>query len=401
MQIIGLMSGTSVDGIDAALIEITGKGFELTVHLHHGQTTPYPPELRSRILAVCAGQPLSMAEFADLDDAIAQVFAAAAQALQAAVPRSEVQVIASHGQTVYHRPPPASRTEAATALGYSLQLGRGAVIAERTGIMTISNFRAADIARGGQGAPLVPPVDVALFSHPTRSRCIQNIGGIGNVTVLPAWDRQSPTPPPVRGWDTGPGNALIDMAVQRLSGGQQTYDRHGAWASQGTPAVDLIDTWLQQPYFQAPPPKSTGREYFSPAYLDSCWQEMDALQLSDCDRLATLTDFTAATIAHSYQQFLAQMPAELLVCGGGSQNHYLRHCLSQRLPGVTVQSTSDYGIPADFKEAIAFAVLGFWRYQGTPGNLPTVTGARQLALLGDIHVPAQVQPLSLMESGQG
>ena len=424
MLIVGLMSGTSVDGVDAAAVEISGSGFNLTVDFICGQTTAYPPALRSQILDLCAGASINLAELAQLDDAIAHVFATAAQAIQADLSNRTIDLIASHGQTVFHRPPvrssPAhiaaelaagSRAGSRAAsgqiadvgntsehsrrptdgsmplsLGYSWQLGRGAAIAAHTGITTISNFRAADIGAGGQGAPLVPPVDLALFSQPGRSCCVQNIGGIGNVTVLPTWDRQAAPPvQDVRGWDTGPGNALIDMAVQRLSQGQQTYDRHGAWAAQGTPCEALIATWLRQPFFASPPPKSTGRELFSPAYLDACWQDLDVRELAAADRLATLTDFTAATIAHSYHTFLPHLPDEVLLCGGGSRNQYLCQCLQQRLPAMAVKSTEDYGISTDFKEAIAFAVLGFWKYQDTPGNLPSVTGATQWLPLGDVH----------------
>jgi anhydro-N-acetylmuramic acid kinase len=375
-RVIGLISGTSVDGIDAALVEIAGLETDLQVTLQAGATYPYPEDLRARILAVGSGASLSTAELADLDDAIAHQFAQAAQHLQQGHPPAHL--IGSHGQTVFHRPPdPITRT-----LGYSLQLGRGEMIAHLTGIPTVSNFRVADIAVGGQGAPLVPRVDAYLFSHPTEHRCIQNIGGIGNVAYLPpqsepGWEQR------ILGWDTGPGNMLIDLAVQHLSGGQQQYDRNGEWAAQGTPCQALVQQWLQQDFFQQPPPKSTGREQFGTDYLHQCLR--DAASLTAADLLATLTDFTAVSIAHSYQTYLPHRPDRVFLCGGGSRNLYLKQRLALHLAPTVVLTTDDVGISSDFKEAIAFAVLAYWRTHQTPGNLPNVTGAKRSMLLGEFH----------------
>jgi anhydro-N-acetylmuramic acid kinase len=439
MLVIGLISGTSVDGIDAALVEISNAP-GLTVNLLAGTTYSYPAALRDRILEVCGGAPLSMAELAELDDAIAHQFAAAAIAIQTG--HSPADLIGSHGQTVYHRPPEKDKGEkindkspslsfilhpSSFQLGYSLQLGRGALIAHFTRITTISNFRAADIAAGGQGAPMVPPVDVALLSHPSYNRCVQNIGGIGNVAYLPAarqvsgvgfqvsgedteaWrygdakdvilkspisSLQSPVkiPPPdshpprsILGWDTGPGNVLIDLAVEHLSGGTKTYDKDGAWAASGTPDVELVNRWLQQDFFRQRPPKSTGRELFSPVYLEQCLQDAGDRSLTAADLLATLTELTAASIADSYHRFLPQLPDQVLLCGGGSKNLYLRQRLQAHLVGSSVLTTDEVGLSADFKEAIAFAVLAYWRYQEIPGNLPEVTGAERTVLLGEIH----------------
>ncbi|HEY9845572.1 MAG TPA: anhydro-N-acetylmuramic acid kinase [Candidatus Caenarcaniphilales bacterium] len=377
-QVIGLMSGTSVDGIDATLVEISGTQADLQVKLLSARTHPYSASLKEQILAVCAGAPLSMVQLAALDDAIAQEFAQAALAVQAGVVPADL--IGSHGQTVYHQPP------TATALGYSLQLGRGAVIAEITGIPTISNFRTADIAAGGQGAPLVPRVDVCLLSHSSRSRCIQNLGGIGNLAYLPAVQQPERLGAGVRGWDTGPGNVLLDLAVQQLSGGAQTYDRDGAWAASGTPCQELVNQWLQQPFFQQPPPKSTGRELFNLDYLKACLADAASARLTDpADLLATLTEFTVASIELNYQRFLPQMPDEVLLCGGGSHNYYLQQRLQARLATIPVLTTDEVGLSADYKEAIAFAVLAYWRQQGIPGNLPSVTGARRALPLGEVY----------------
>lgn len=391
-RIVGLISGTSVDGIDAALVDISGMGYNLQVELVAAETVAYEPRLRQQILSVCEGAPLSMPDLAALDSAIATAFVNAAQQVQRH--QAPASLIASHGQTVYHQPPILSASGDVEQLGYSMQLGSGSAIAHQTGITTINNFRAADLAAGGQGAPLVPPIDVALFSHPTQHRCIQNVGGIGNLTYIPAWDKtQSQTVPQILGWDTGPGNALIDMAVQQFSDGVQQFDQDGAWGASGTPCTDLVDQWLQQPYFQQSPPKSTGRELFSRTYLDRCLADCQTYSLSPADCIATLTELTAASIADSYRRFLPRLPDQVLLCGGGSRNRYLITRLQHHLSAVQVMTTDDVGISSDFKEAIAFAVLGFWRQTQFPGNLPTVTGAQQAVLLGDIHQPPNSQPL--------
>jgi len=243
----------------------------------------------------------------------------------------------------------------------------------------------------------VPIVDACLLSQPDHDLAVQNIGGIGNVTYLPPRPQHHPKthlgmpnlalPTGIKGWDTGPGNALIDWAVTRLSNGQKTYDNNGDWAAQGTPSQPLIDSWLQAPFFQAAPPKSTGRELFSVGYGEACWADAQAKGLSDEDFLATLTDFTAATIELSYRQFLPQIPAETLVGGGGSRNAYLMARLQHRLPTSQVSSTNARQLDADYKEAIAFAILAYRRWQNTPANLPSVTGASRPCLLGEIWNP--------------
>ena len=431
-RVIGLISGTSVDGIDAALVEVTGTDVDLKVELLAGATYPYPAALREQILEVCAGASLSMAQLAQLDDAIALQFAQAAQEIQTG--NTPIDLIGSHGQTVYHRPPlyeqegereirdrergsttafgrggegfhsnsgnnnilqghrvtlsqghplTGSPSHPFTPLGYTLQLGRGEVIAQVTGIKTVSNFRVADIAVGGQGAPLVSKVDVCLLSSPSQHRCIQNIGGIGNLTYLPA--RQGNWLEAICGWDTGPGNALLDLAVQHFTNGSQTYDKDGAWARSGIPCQALVEQWLDQDFFQIPPPKSTGRELFGLDYLKQCLIQSEAYNLTPADMLATLTELTATSIVHSYRSFLPQMPDEVFLCGGGSRNLYLKQRLQELLEPVRVLTTDEAGVSADFKEAIAFAVLAHWRSLDIPGNLPPVTGARAAVPLGTIH----------------
>lgn len=396
MRIIGLMSGTSVDGIDAALTEVTGNGYAISARLIKGIVHPYPAEVRSRILALCDHQPITLAELAELDDAIAHHFIQAIQALE--IDLATVDLIGSHGQTLYHRPPSAER------LGYTQQLGRGDLIAHVTGCPTVSNFRVADIALGGHGAPLVPIVDACLLAQTDHDLAVQNIGGIGNVTYLPAPDSapnntsdsapnntpgNAPASAPgnIKGWDTGPGNALIDWAVTKFSEGQKSYDEDGAWAAAGMPNPPLIAQWLQQPFFQVPPPKSTGRELFGIEYAQRCWQMAADQGISPEDFLATLTDFTAATIELSYRRFLPGLPKEVLVGGGGSRNRYLMDRLQQRLPECRVVKTDSRQVDANYKEAIAFAVLAYWRWQGFPSNLPSVTGANRPCQLGEIWIP--------------
>ncbi|HZG41061.1 MAG TPA: anhydro-N-acetylmuramic acid kinase [Nodosilinea sp.] len=386
MRIVGLISGTSVDGIDAALVDIEGQGYDLAVNFIDGLTYPYPVDLRQQILSLCAGEAVSLEQLAHLDDAVAQTFATAAQALIAQA--GPATLVASHGQTVFHRPVgrPALPGQGPMRLAYTQQLGRGVAIAQHTGLPTVSNFRHADIEAGGEGAPLAPIVDLCLLSHPTERRCVQNLGGIGNVAYLPPWNRQG-SAPKVLGWDTGPANSLIDIAMHTLSAGALTYDVDGAWAAQGTPCLPLVSRWLEHPYFTQSPPKSTGRELFGWEFFNQCRQDAQGQGLGPQDLVATLTEFTAASVAHEYRTFLPALPERVLVCGGGSHNPVLMARLGARLPDIAVQTTDAVGLSASYKEAIAFAVLGYWQRQGFPGNLPTVTGAAGPVVLGHLSEP--------------
>lgn len=379
MKVIGLMSGTSVDGVDAALVEIFGEGNDLQVELLAGKTYPYPKPLQEDILAVCGGKALTMEEFSELDDAIAHYFAQCAQNLSD-ITQNTASLIGSHGQTVFHRPQK-------DTLGYSIQLGRGAIIAYETQQPTVSNFRLADIALEGQGAPLVPKVDGCLLSHPNLTRCVQNIGGISNVTYLPPrcennWEKN------ICGWDNGPGNSLLDLAVQRLTKGEKRYDKNGQWAAQGIPHQKLVQQWLENDFFQQPPPKSTGRELFGEAYFHRTWEDAQHNDLSPADYLASLSELTVCAIVQDYQTFLPRLPDTILLCGGGSQNLYLRHRLQQYFSNIEIKTTDQAGLDSQFKEAIAFAILAYWRYYNQfPGNLPQVTGAKQATVLGEINIP--------------
>ena len=369
---IGLMSGTSVDGIDAALVEISDRHNHLETNLIAGHTYAYPDDLRAEILAVCAGEARSLQQRCELDDRIAECFAKAAIAIMEKGDR-QPDLIGSHGQTLFHRPPVGEQ------MGYTVQLGRGAVIAELTGIKTVSDFRVADIEAGGQGAPLVSMLDVLLLSDPTKYRVCQNIGGISNLTYLPPNSIENQDQ--VFGFDNGTGNVLMDMVTQKLFG--ESFDRDGAIARQGQPNLGLIDQWLAQEFFVTAPPKSTGRELFSPNYLEDCLAECQ--HLSNYDILATLTEFTARAIAKSYRDFLPVFPDEVLIGGGGGRNGYLMERLQDLLAPAIVKCTDEFGMSGDSKEAIAFAVLGYLRLKERAGNLPSVTGAKRSVLLGKIY----------------
>jgi anhydro-N-acetylmuramic acid kinase len=365
---IGLMSGTSCDGIDAALVRVEGEGYELSIELLREQCTPYAPALKQEILALAEGQAVTAEAFGALDQAIGVAFAQSALTLtqRAGFRPEDITLIGSHGQTVHHRPPEE------TGLGFSLQLGSGTVLAHQTGIPAISNFRAADMALGGQGAPLVPMIDFMLYSQKDKVVCVQNLGGIGNVTYLPYQDREA-----VLAFDTGPGNMLLDGVVNRLTEGKQTYDQGGRWASQGSVQPERLAELLADPYLQRFPPKSTGREYFGSAYL----ARVLGWGLSGADLLATLTEWTARSVADSYRAFLPEMPEEVLLGGGGVHNHYLLTRLQDLLHPANVRVVPH----ADAKEAIAFALLAVLYQAGLPGNLPGVTGAKGPALLGTYH----------------
>jgi len=368
MRVIGLMSGTSVDGIDAALIEITPDWRVTTLAT---QTTPYPLALRAKLLALGEGQLISMLEVGQLHRDLGELYGRCVlDLIQEAGP---ADLIGCHGQTVAHQPPQEKQR------GFSLQLGDGAVIAAVTGIPVVSNFRARDLAEGGHGAPLVPYVDWLLGHDAQQNRCLQNIGGIANVSYLPAGGDQTT----VIAFDTGAGNMLLDLTVAQFSDGQARYDSNGAKARQGTVNLLLLQQLLAHPYMQQTPPKSTGRETFGAAYFQSWLARFP--ELSEADWLATFTEFTAQSIGRAYQQFLPRLPEVVYVSGGAVHNRYLMERLQSALPEVAVTTSQDLGIDPTYKEAICFAVLANLRWRGLTGNLPQVTQARQPLLLGDLH----------------
>ncbi len=381
MIIVGLISGTSADGIEAAVVEIYGTpptlDWKLLKHLH----VPHPETVRNEILKCFRPEYGTVDRLCALNFHIGEAFAdAALHAIEATgLKPSQVDLIGSHGQTMWHIP---SGTDAST-----LQLGEAAVIAERTGITTISNFRTRDMAAGGQGAPLVAYLDVLLLSHPTLTRAAQNIGGIGNVTYLPPLSLSGRA---VRGersafaFDTGPGNMLMDYAASRATGSTWTYDHNGTLATQGRRDQELLDELMQEPYLHEKPPKTTGRELFGAQFGARVWDNAKARGLSDNDIIATLTAFTARSIAQAYTDFLPMRPDEVIVSGGGAQNPTLMAMLREQLAPAKVLRSDDFGLAAEAKEAIAFAVLAYETWFNRPGNLPSATGARHPVILGNI-----------------
>lgn len=339
----------------------------------------FEPALQARVRALMPPACGSVAEVCELHMLLGAAFAGAASACVAAAGLSfeQVDLIASHGQTVYHQVK-AGHTPS------TLQLGAAAPIAELTGCTIVHDFRPHDMAAGGQGAPLAPYLDLLLWQHPSYTRALQNIGGIANVTFLPAGSSQAVSSNPVRAFDTGPGNILIDETTRLLSSGQRTFDQDGAWAAQGTIDQALIANWLNEPFFRQQPPKSTGREHFNRAYAEHLIAGARRQGLDDAGILATITALTAYSIADAYRRFLPALPDELIVSGGGARNQTLLRLLGQALPGVTVWRSDELGLPADAKEAVLFALLGYATLHGWPANLPSCTGAQHPVVLGSI-----------------
>ena len=364
---LGLISGTSADGIDAALVR-----FEPDCELVFGRTYPWNSALRARLIALGqGGDATSLDELGELDTILARVFAeVATRAIEeSGVDPGEVRAIGSHGQTVRHRP----ESKAA----FTWQMGDGNIIAERTGITTVADFRRRDVAAGGHGAPLMPAFHAAMLRAELEDRAVLNLGGIGNFTLLPGHAGEEPGQ--VRGFDTGPANALMDAWCERHLG--KPYDANGAFAASGRMDAGLLARLLDDPWFALPPPKSTGREQFHLPWLES---RLDDAALAPADVQATLLELTAITVADALQ---ATQPgtARVLVCGGGARNAVLMARLSARIPGAIVESTAAHGLDPDYVEAMGFAWLARETLAGRPGNLPGVTGAKGLRVLGAIY----------------
>ncbi len=360
---LGLISGTSADSIDAVLVRFRdGLPQTLASHAH-----PWPQSLRERMLAVAQGEAaLDLDAWGRLDVEIGYQFADAALHLLAhsGTPAKAVRAIGSHGQTLRHRP--------GGDYPFTLQLGDPSVIAERCHIDVVADFRRADVAAGGQGAPLLPALHAMLLGAPGRTRAVLNLGGIANLTVLAADGG-------VRGFDTGPANGLLDAWCQRQRG--EPFDRDGAFAGSGQVLPGLLEVLLADPYFALPPPKSTGREYF---HLDWLAAHAPVATLNPADVQATLLELTGRSVAQALAQY-APAADEVLVCGGGVHNQRLMQRLDELLAPCRLCSTSGYGIDPDFLEATAFAWLARQRLLKQPGNLPAVTGARGPRVLGAIY----------------
>ncbi|MFB3776111.1 MAG: anhydro-N-acetylmuramic acid kinase [Bryobacteraceae bacterium] len=360
MIVAGIMSGTSLDGIDVALVDIKGRRFRVLDFW----TVPYPARVRQALLKAS-----SAAEIARLHFLLGELYA---EAVAKSKPRPEL--IACHGQTIHHEGEPVRFL--GRKIASTLQIGAAAVIAERTGIAVVSDFRPRDIAAGGRGAPLVPFVDYLLFRHPRRTRVALNIGGIANVTIIPAGAR----PDEVVAFDTGPGNMVIDALVEEYTGGRCTFDKDGKFAAEGCVDKALLARLLAAPYYRKRPPKTAGREQYGRAFVE----RLLGTRRPMVDLVATAAVLTAATIALGIRRFAPGPVDEVIVSGGGARNPAIMGHLAAFLPGVAIASSSAFGIESDAKEAIAFAILGYQTWRGRPSNLPSATGARHAVMLGSI-----------------
>ncbi len=361
---IGLMSGTSMDAMDAVLVDLA-PGFPV---LQEQVSIPLPARLRSQLQNLCHPGDNEIEAMAQADLAVAILSAEAVNNLLqvANIPAAAIRAIGSHGQTIRHLP----------TIGNTLQIGNPSLIAEQTAITTVADFRRRDMAAGGEGAPLVPAFHEAIFRHPNRTRVIANIGGISNITVLPAAADQ-----PVIGFDTGPGNTLMDDWCYRHSG--RRYDKNGQWAATGTVSEELLSILLADNFFQRKPPKSTGREYFHHAWL---WHGLSHLETPPCgeDVQASLVELTSRSMANAIQQHAPDCQ-DVYICGGGAQNAILMQSLRDNLSGFQVSTTEELGLSSEWVEAVAFAWLARQTLLGLPGNLPAVTSASGRRILGGIY----------------
>ncbi|MGB8539354.1 MAG: anhydro-N-acetylmuramic acid kinase [Acidobacteriaceae bacterium] len=384
MTVAGIMSGTSADGIDVAFTRITPHPDDpaapaLKLLGHAG--FPFPPALRRAVLAAMNADAIATAELARLNWRLGQAYA---EALEAALERypCRLDLVGCHGQTIYHQATPARYLGREASCTW--QIGEMAMLAEQSGVPVVSNFRPADMVVGGQGAPLVPLLDYVLFRHPTRGRVLQNLGGIGNLTALPP----KAGPLQVVAFDTGPGNMVIDQLMQQLFG--KRFDRGGKTGARGTVIKPVVSARLREPFFAARPPKTAGREQFGGDYTVRFLEACRKAGGSPEDVIASATALTAESVALAYSSFLfktmRKAPVDFIVSGGGARNLTLMQMLHERLEplGCTVRASDDLGLPAEAKEAAAFALLAYETWHRRPGNIPSATGAARPAILGEI-----------------
>lgn len=382
LLVFGLMSGTSADGIDVALARISGAPPHLNAKLLGHSSFNFPAALRKEILRVAEQQPISAGELSQLNFRLGNIYADAVLAAcrRFKVAPKRVDLIGNHGQTIFHQGRPSSYFGRPTAS--TLQIGEGSIIAARTGITTVSDFRPADMALGGQGAPLVPYVDYLLYRHPKLGRLSLNVGGIANITVIPAGAR----PEQAFAFDTGPGNMLIDALVQHFSHGRQRFDRDAHIAQSGRSIPKLLNELMKDSYLRLKPPKSTGREYYGRAYVQKLLALGRRHHAKQVDLIRAVTIFTALSVVDALHRFVLRKTKiqQLIVSGGGAYNPLILGQLSAALPGVEVLQSSHFDVPEDAKEAFAFALLAYETFHQRPANLPSATGARGPAILGKI-----------------
>lgn len=386
-RVVGMMSGTSVDGVDAALVEISGTDSEPKVKLLAFENKPYPPQVREKIFSLFTPANATVDKVGYMNFLLGEIYAKSALSVieKAGMKPEEIDVIGSHGQTIWHAPIPESPDGIPVA--YTVQIGEGSVIAERTGILTVSDFRVADMAAGGQGAPLVPFSEYLLYRREKETILLQNIGGIGNMTVMPAGAK----PRDVFAFDTGPGNMIIDAVISAVTGGEKTYDTGGETAAKGKVCNALLDILKEEPYYRQPLPKTTGREHFGVQYTEKIlsWWKENPIPVEDL--LATVTDLTAYSIADAYERYVLPkyQASEIIVGGGGSYNATLLRFMKERFAphGVAVRTQEDLGLSSDAKEAVAFALMADCCMRGRANTLPSVTGAEHPAVMGKISQP--------------
>jgi anhydro-N-acetylmuramic acid kinase len=383
MRVLGMMSGTSVDGIDVVSVVISGAPPNLSARLEAHHHAAFPAYLRERILHAASGEATTTADLSELNFLLGEQYARAA--LDACkkwrIRANDVALIGSHGQTIFHLGS-AARFAGRLRVPSTLQIGDISVIAQRTGITTVGDFRPADMAAGGQGAPLVPFVDYLLYRAERLGRAALNIGGIANVTVIPAAAR----PSDVFAFDTGPGNMIVDALVNRVTRGKQTFDRDAKIALSGRTIPELLARLMREPYLRRKPPKSAGREQFGQPYLREflAWGKRHRAAPADLVRTATM--FTSLSIADAFRRFVVPRAKidELIVTGGGARNPLMIAQLAAALPGIEVVSADRFGVPVEAKEAFAFAVLAYETYHQRANNLPSATGAKHPVVLGKI-----------------
>jgi anhydro-N-acetylmuramic acid kinase len=382
MLVLGLMSGTSADGIDVALAQISGAPPDLQTKLLGHAAFSHPANLRAEILRIAEGKTVSPAELSQLNFRVGQAFAEAALSYckRFRVSSRKIELIGSHGQTIFHQGQPIAFLGQPTAS--TLQIGDASVIAARTGITTVGDFRPADIALGGQGAPLVPYADYLLFRSAKIGRVALNIGGIANFTVIPA----AAKPSRVVAFDTGPGNMLIDALVSHFTRGRQRFDKDARLARAGRAIPAILNDLMRDSYFRQAPPKSTGREYYGQAYVQRILALGRRHRAAPNDLIRCVTLFTALSIADAIHRFVLPRTkiSQLIVSGGGAHNPLILAQLAALLPGIELLTTAALGVPEAAKEAYAFALLAYETFHRRPSNLPSATGARGPAILGKV-----------------